>query len=592
MAAGTTVSRLTGFVRAALLSYALGASLHSDIFAFGNTVPNALYILLAGGIFNAVLVPQLVRALRHDPDRGDAYTNRVITVAGLFLVVATALLVLAAPLIVDVATTGYDGAVRDSAIAFTRLCMPQVFFYGMYVLVGQILNARGSFGPMMWAPIANNVISVAVLIVYIGVFGQAEGNEVFGAYTSGQELLLGLGATLGIAVQLLVLVPYLRRSGFHYRPRFDLRGSGLGHTLRLGLWTVLFVVVNQIAYVVVQKLATSGTSSSTDGTGVTVYSFSFLVVMVPHSIVTVSLATAMMTTISAQADAHDRPAMARTLSSTLRAALAIIVPFVALLPVIAPDLARVLFAHGAAADVGVDAYTPTLSLFGLGILFFTIHYLVLRGFYALEQNRLVFFVQCGGQHRRRDRPGRRDLGQEHRARTRGVVRRGVRRRRHRLLPPPAAPVARAVHPAAPLLRRPPDHRDRPGDRAHLSDRTGPRRALRGPEHARRGSPAGLRRSGGRAVLLDLRPAAPDHRGQCGPGHVDPARPDLSGSYDWPHRNHHERSRNRGTAGCRTRPGPATYSPAGIGWSICSVRAGAAGSGAHTTRSSSATSRCT
>ncbi|HRI98236.1 MAG TPA: murein biosynthesis integral membrane protein MurJ [Nocardioides sp.] len=395
MAAGTTVSRLTGFVRAALLSYALGASLHSDIFAFGNTVPNALYILLAGGIFNAVLVPQLVRALRHDPDRGDAYTNRVITVAGLFLVVATALLVLAAPLIVDVATTGYDGAVRDSAIAFTRLCMPQVFFYGMYVLVGQILNARGSFGPMMWAPIANNVISVAVLIVYIGVFGQAEGNEVFGAYTSGQELLLGLGATLGIAVQLLVLVPYLRRSGFHYRPRFDLRGSGLGHTLRLGLWTVLFVVVNQIAYVVVQKLATSGTSSSTDGTGVTVYSFSFLVVMVPHSIVTVSLATAMMTTISAQADAHDRPAMARTLSSTLRAALAIIVPFVALLPVIAPDLARVLFAHGAAADVGVDAYTPTLSLFGLGILFFTIHYLVLRGFYALEQNRLVFFVQCG-----------------------------------------------------------------------------------------------------------------------------------------------------------------------------------------------------
>ena len=71
-----------------------------------------------------------------------------------------------------------------------------------------------------------------------------------------------------------------------------------------------------------------------------------------------------------------------------------IVPFVALLPVIAPDLTRVVFAHGAAADGAVDAYVPTLSLFGLGILFFTFHYLVLRGFYALERNRLVFFVQC------------------------------------------------------------------------------------------------------------------------------------------------------------------------------------------------------
>jgi putative peptidoglycan lipid II flippase len=353
-----------------------------------------LYILLAGGIFNAVLVPQLVRALRHDPDRGDAYTSRVVTVAALFLVAVTVLLVVAAPLLVDLVAPSFDGAVRDSAIAFTRLCLPQVFFYGMYVLVGQILNARGSFGPMMWAPIANNVIAVAVLLVYIVVYGQAEGAEVSGGYTPGQQLLLGLGSTLGIAVQLLILVPYLRRSGFVYRPRLDLRGSGLGHTLRLGIWTVLFVIVNQVAYVVVQRLATSGAAGSPDGTGFTVYSFSFLVVMVPHSIVTVSLATAMLTRLSSHAATGDRQALAGTLASTLRAALVVIVPFVALLPVIAPDLARVVFAHGAAAEGGVDAYAPTLSLFGLGLLFFTFHYLVLRGFYALEQNRAVFFVQC------------------------------------------------------------------------------------------------------------------------------------------------------------------------------------------------------
>jgi putative peptidoglycan lipid II flippase len=392
MAAGTAVSRLSGFVRAALLAFALGGSVHADVFNVANSLPNMLYILLAGGVFNAVLVPQLIRAQRNDPDGGAAYTNRVVTVAGVFLVVVTVVLIAAAPLIVDLVAASYDGEVRDSAIAFTRYCLPQVLFYGMYVLVGQILNARGSFGPMMWAPIANNVISVAVIGVYIGVYGAAEGAEVYGGYSSGQELLLGLGSTVGILAQLLILAPYLRRAGFVYRPRFDLRDSGLGHTLRLGTWTVLFVVVNQIAYVVVQRLATSGAAGAADGTGFTIYSFSFLVVMVPHSVVTVSLATAVLPRLSAHAAADDLLSLGDSLMATLRSALAVVVPFVLLLPVIAPDLARVVFAHGASAGL-VGAYTPTLSLFGLGILFFTVHYLVLRGFYALEENRTAFLVQ-------------------------------------------------------------------------------------------------------------------------------------------------------------------------------------------------------
>jgi len=226
MAAGTTISRLTGFVRAALLSYALGRSVHADVFNVANSLPNMLYILLAGGIFNAVLVPQLVRSLRNDPDRGDAYTSRVVTVAGLFLIAVTVLLVVAAPLLVDLVAPSYDGAVRESAIAFTRLCLPQVFFYGMFVLVGQILNARESFGPMMWAPIANNVISVAVLVVYIVGYGQAEGAEVHGPFSSGQELLLGLGSGVGREdLQRLLVVALLPVGGIEE----GLREEGVQH---------------------------------------------------------------------------------------------------------------------------------------------------------------------------------------------------------------------------------------------------------------------------------------------------------------------------------------------------------------------------
>ena len=400
MAAGTVVSRMSGYIRSILLAAALGNALHADVFTIANTVPNMLYILLAGGVFNAVLVPQLVRAQRNDPDGGEAYTNRIVTLAAVFLLVVTVLLVLAAPLLMRLYLDGsfYEPALaaeRESVIDFARYCLPQVFFYGMFVLIGQILNARGVFGPLMWAPIANNVIAVAVLVVYLVAFGPAE--SLSGGFTRNQELVLGLGSTLGIVAQFVILVPYLKAAGFAFRPRFDFRDSGLSHTLRLGMWTVFFVVVNQIAYTVVVRLASSGTAEGTSadpGTGYTVYSSAFLLVMVPHSIITVSLATAILPRLSARAADADLAGLAETLVSTLRTTLALIIPFALLLPLVALDVANLVWGYGAASST-YDNFAPSLALFGAGIVFFTVHYLMLRGFYALERTRTVFWIQCG-----------------------------------------------------------------------------------------------------------------------------------------------------------------------------------------------------
>jgi putative peptidoglycan lipid II flippase len=405
MAAGTVVSRLSGYVRSTLLAAALGVSLHADVFTIANTVPNMLYILLAGGVFNAVLVPQLVRAMKNDGDGGTAYTNRVITLAAAFLLVVTVILVLAAPLVMRLLLdpayfTDQYAIQRESIIDLARYCLPQVFFYGMFVLVGQVLNARGSFGPMMWAPIANNVIAVAVLVTYLLTVGPARGSELCGGYSSGAEALLGVGSTLGIVAQLLILVPYLKRAGFTFRPQFDVRGSGLGHTFRLGLWTVLFVVVNQIAYTVVVRIASSGTvehagacSTSSQGTGYTVYSGAFLLAMVPHAIITVSLATAVLPRLSAYAADGNLRALGDSVSATLRSTYSLVLPVVALLPIVAGDLASIVWGYGASSDT-YTRFVTTLSLFAIGLFFFTTHYLMLRGFYALEQTRRVFFIQC------------------------------------------------------------------------------------------------------------------------------------------------------------------------------------------------------
>ena len=404
MAAGTVVSRTSGFLRSALLAAALGTQLHADVFTIANTIPNMLYILLAGGVFNAVLVPQLVRSMRGDPDGGEGYTNRIITLAAVFLAAVSVVLVVAAPWLMRLFLdadyfTPQLAAQRESVIAFARLCLPQVFFYGMYVLVGQVLNARGSFGPMMWAPIANNLISVVVLGAYLLGFGAATGAELVGGYSTGQELVLGIGSTLGIVAQCAILLPYLKRAGFTIRPRTDFRGTGLGHTLRLGGWTVAFVVVNQVAYTVVVRIASSGTADAVSGagpatgTGYTIYSSAFLLAMVPHSIATVSLATAMLPRLSAHAADGDLAGLARRVSATLRTTLALIVPFALLLPLVALPLSNLVWGYLAAADTFAD-YAPSLALFAPGLVFFTTHYLVLRGFYALERTRTVFWVQC------------------------------------------------------------------------------------------------------------------------------------------------------------------------------------------------------
>ncbi|MDF9716679.1 murein biosynthesis integral membrane protein MurJ [Nocardioides sp. ChNu-99] len=402
MAAGTIVSRLSGYVRGILLAAALGTQMHADVFSIANTVPNMVYILLAGGVFNAVLVPQLVRAMKHDADGGEAYVNRIVTLATLFLGTVTVLLVVAAPWVMSIyLDDAFDSpqlaAQRESAVDFARYCLPQVFFYGMFVLLGQILNSRGRFGPMMWAPIANNVISVTVLVVYLTTFGPVAEDRQNAAFSTGRELLLGIGSTLGIVAQLVILVPFLRATGLRFRPRFDFVGTGLGRTFRLAGWTIGFVIVNQLAYTVVVRLASAGTTEAAAsgelGTGYFVYSQAFLIMMVPHSVVTVSLTTAILPRLSAAAAESDLRAVADTLSSTLRTTLAFVVPAVTLVVVAARDLANLIWGYGAARD-SFEVFVPSLVLFAPVMVLFTVHYMMLRGFYALEQTRRVFLVQC------------------------------------------------------------------------------------------------------------------------------------------------------------------------------------------------------
>ncbi len=399
MAAGTLTSRATGFLRATVIAATLGLGVAAaDIFNIANTIPFAMYALVAGGVLNSVLVPQLVRSIKRDADQGEAYSQRVFTAVILVLFVATVLAVVAAPWLLRLYVSDRwlepDLAAQfDAMVAFSRFCLPQLFFLGLYVLLGMMLNARNNFGPFMWSPVLNNLVVIGVFGSYLLLEGHKEGST----FTDGEVAWLGLGSTVGVAVQALILLPVLRRAGLRLRFRRDLRGVGLGKVARLGLWTTLFVVVNQLAYVVIVRLLSSATASQASGEvaqagGVTVYSTAQLLVLVPHAVITVSLATALLPSISADVSDQRTDRVTEQLSGTIRTCIAVIAPITLMLAVVAEPLVYGMFSWGAARG-GTETTAQTLVVLLPGLVAFTVHFLVLRGFYAFEDTRTPFFAQ-------------------------------------------------------------------------------------------------------------------------------------------------------------------------------------------------------
>ncbi|WP_316740771.1 murein biosynthesis integral membrane protein MurJ [Streptomyces sp. MK7] len=390
MASGSLVSRATGFVRSAVVAAALGVGPAADGYAVGNTVPTIVYTLLLGGALNAVFVPELVRAAGEHEDGGAAYTDRLLTLCTAVLLLLTAAAVWAAPAIVA-AYTDYGGAQAATTVVFARCCLPQIFFLGLFTLLGQVLNARSRFGAMMWAPVLNNVVVIAAFGLYLVTAGTG------GTLTSGETRLLGWGTTAGIVAQTLALLPSLRAARLGWRPRFDWRGSGLSRPLRSAGWLMLLVLTNQLAYWVVTRLATTaGERAAAEGidggAGFSAYGNAYLLWAVPHGIVTVSLVTALMPRMSRSAADGDTTALRRDVSSALRHSAAAVVPAACVLAAVAGPVMAVAFQYGRTGADDVAVMAGALTAFAPGLVAFSGQYVLARAFYALSDTRTPFLL--------------------------------------------------------------------------------------------------------------------------------------------------------------------------------------------------------
>ncbi|MCX4747657.1 murein biosynthesis integral membrane protein MurJ [Kitasatospora sp. NBC_01287] len=399
MAAGTLVSRGTGFLRTMVVAAAIGVGTMGDSYSAANTLPTLLYILIGGGALNAVFVPQLVRSMKQDQDGGTAYANRLLTLVMTGLAGVVFVAVLAAPLLVQLISHSLMStpASADTTVALARYCLPTIFFMGVHVVMGQILNARGRFGAMMWTPVLNNVVVIFTFAMYLWVFGAFQDSRVTPETVSPEGLrLLGIGTLLGLAVQALAMIPYLRAADFHFRPRFDWRGHGLGKAARLAKWTFLFVLANQAGYLVVTQLATAAGSKAATagylGVGLAAYSNALLIWQLPMAVITVSVMSAVLPRLSRAAADGDAAAVRDDLSYGLRTSAVAIVPAAFLFLALGPQIGGAIYGlgNGGSAAHGTTAVGFMLSAFALGLIPYSVQYVLLRGFYAYEDTRTPF----------------------------------------------------------------------------------------------------------------------------------------------------------------------------------------------------------
>jgi putative peptidoglycan lipid II flippase len=379
MAVATLVSRVTGLASKLLLAYVIGLGLVNDAYTTANTLPNIVYELLLGGVLTSIVVPVLVRAQKEDEDGGEAYTQRLLTVAFLTLGLATVVAVAAAPLLTRLYLNGSTGQINVLATAFGYLLLPEILFYGLGALFSAILNTRGVFGPPAWAPVLNNVVVILTLGAYALLPGEIGLNPV--SMGNAKLLVLGLGTTLGIVVQAFVLLPALRRTGFNFRWRlgWDSRLSAFGG---LALWVIGYVLVSQVGYVVTTRVA----SRPEDGS-VAVYSYAWLLLQVPYGVLGVSLLTAIMPRMSRAAADGDVAGVVRDLSLGSRMSALMLVPISGLLTILGGAAGIALFSLGNSSVDAGSRLGATLAVSAFGLLPYAVVMLQLRVFYAMHDAR-------------------------------------------------------------------------------------------------------------------------------------------------------------------------------------------------------------
>jgi putative peptidoglycan lipid II flippase len=396
MAVGTTLSRITGFLRVAAMAFAIGVaeSRLADAYNVANNVPNIVYELILGGILTSVFVPVFVQQMT-SRSREEAWRSAqaVMTVAMVVLGLVMVAGILAAPWIVKLYTlrvpAGPRAEVQPLATFFLQIFMPQIALYGLGAVATGLLNAHRRFAVPMFAPILNNLVVIGSFLLFAFLPTPGPGDPTPANVSATQRLVLAVGATAGVAAMTLALWPSLRRIGFRFRWRLDWRNEAVRRLVRLSGWAVLYVVVNQIGLLFVIVLA------GAERGGYTAYQAAFIFFQLPHAIFSVSIMTALLPNLSEDWVRGDRTDFRRDLARGLRASAFVVVPAAAGYLVLSEPIVRLLLQHGVATAQSTELVAGVLTFFAIGLFPFSAFMLFLRAFYAMQDTRTPAVINIG-----------------------------------------------------------------------------------------------------------------------------------------------------------------------------------------------------
>lgn len=392
VALGTGLSRFTGMLKVIVFGVIIGQTALADAYDGANNSPNAVYELLLGGVLSAALVPMFSR-LFEDDDR--EAVESVVGTAIVALTAITAVAVFFAPWVFRVFSLnpaeGIDvDEFRTVGTALTRIFLLQIFFYGISALLGSMLNAQRRFFAAAWSPVLANIVVICSLLYVPTLLGQRPESIPLAEVLNSPSFrwLLGLGATGGIALQALVLLPAIHRAGLNVRFRLAPAHPAVKRLLALSGWTFGYVMANQLTVIVTKNLAEPG-SGGQDAMAKASTFFYF-----PHGLLAMSIATTFIPEMARAVARNDRAGFVERTGLGIRLVGLLTFPAAFGFLVMARPIIGALLRYGQFSTEAADTTARALSGLALGLVGYSVYLFTLRGFFAHQDTKTPFVINC------------------------------------------------------------------------------------------------------------------------------------------------------------------------------------------------------
>ena len=308
------LSRITGFARTWAMAYALGSTFLSSSYQVANNLPNMLYELVMAGMLVTAFLPVYISVRKKlGNEAGNEYASNLLSLVTVILGLVTAFSMAFPHLIVYTQTFYSDQNTMGTAVFLFQFFAIQTVFYGASSIMSGLLNANRNYFWSTIAPVANNVIVIATFVLYAVV---SPHNQQAALY------IIAVGNPLGVAAQMAIQIPALKRNGIRLRPRINLHDPALRDTVALGAPTIIVMVCS---FATVSVMNAASYCFAEDGPSIIAYAR--LWYALPYSLLAIPITTALFTELTHLHENGDRKGFIDTVAKGISEIMFLLVPF-------------------------------------------------------------------------------------------------------------------------------------------------------------------------------------------------------------------------------------------------------------------------